>query len=83
MSEYDAADNGRKCYDLAIEELREIWAAWTVSGICAFNAPASHQEAACMRNSTLLGEIYGPEALTPLCAALDAIVADTRKARSA
>ena len=37
MSEYDAADNGRRCYDLAIEAMREIWEAWTVSGICAFN----------------------------------------------
>jgi hypothetical protein len=32
-----AADNARKCYDLAIEAMREIWEAWTVSGICAFN----------------------------------------------
>jgi hypothetical protein len=43
------------------------------------NAPASHQGAACMRNSVLPGE-YGPEALT---AALDAIKADAEKARTA
>ena len=56
MSDWEhAADNGRRCYDLAIEAMREIWEAWTVAGICAFNAPASHQRAACMRETTLPG----------------------------
>ena len=34
---YDATDDGYKSWLLAIETMQEIWDAWTVSGICAFN----------------------------------------------
>ena len=41
-----AGDNARKCYELAIEAMREIWETWTVAGICAFNVDTRKARAA-------------------------------------